>query len=349
MKKMIMGMAALAMVVVVSAQGGPPQGGFQGGPPQGGFGQRGQGGPGGPGGFGQMRGPGMMMPGGPAILMQPDVQKELNLSADQKQKIEQLLRQVGPGGPGGQGGPGGPGGPPQGGFGQGGPGQGGPPQGGFQGGPPQGGPPQQRGGQGGPPQQGQGGFQGGPPQGQGGFGQRGPGGPGGPGGQGGPGNDQHRQEMEAKVKGILNADQYARYQQLALQAEGPRAFGRKDVAEKLNLSEDQQQKIREIHEANRPQPPAPGGQGGPPDFEKMRAEGDKRREEIMQKILGVLTSNQKSTWNSMVGKPFKFQPPQMRGPGGQGGPGGPGGQGGPPQFGRGGGGGGQQGRGGGGE
>jgi len=147
--------------------------------------------------------------------------------------------------------------------------------------------------------------------------------------------------MEQKVKGILNESQYARYQQLSLQAAGPQAFLRKDVSEKLNLSSEQTHQIQRILEEGRPQPPQQGGQGGPPDFEKMRSEMEKRREQTMQKAIGVLNSNQKNTWNTMVGKPFKFQAPGgMRGPGGQGGPGGPGGFGGGQQ--RGGQGGGQQ-------
>lgn len=352
MKKTMMALALTATTVFALAQGGaqqpppggqggfqggPPQGGFQGGPPQGGF----QGGP------GMMGGPMMRAPGGPALLMQPDVQKELKLTDDQIQKIQEIVRQGGPqGGPQGQGGRGGfQGGPPQGGQGggfQGGPPQGG--QGGFQGGPPQG-----RGGQGGPPQ---GGFQGGPPQ--GGF-QGGPGGPG-----MGPQGDQRRQEMEKKIKGVLSGEQYTRYQELALQAEGARAILRPEIGEKLNLTDEQRDKIQEIMQANRPQggPQGQGGrggqggfqggppqggqggfqggppqgrggqggfqggppqggqggfQGGPPNFEEM----EKRDAELNKKILAVLTSSQKATWEKMLGKPFKFE----RRPMGQGGPG----------------------------
>ncbi len=330
MKKTMMALALTAVAVAAIAQGGPPQGGFQGGPPQGGqggFGQRGPGGPGGPG----MMGPGNRMPGGPMLLMQPGVQKELNLSQDQIQKIEELARQNGP-----QGGRGGQGGPPQGG------------QGGFQGGPPQ-----QRG------QGGQGGFQGGPPQGGQGGGQRGPGGP------GGPPNGQRGEDMDKKIEAILNDSQFARYQQLSLQAQGARAILRPDVSEKLKLTEEQHDQIRQIMEANRPQggpqgrggqggPPQQGqggfqggppqggqggfgqrGQGGPPNFEEM----EKKDAELNKKIMAVLTSSQKATWEKMLGKPFKFEKPQM-GPGGPGGgpgggQGGRGGQGG--QGGRGGG------------
>src|SRR4051794_10590833 len=98
---------ALALCGAALAYGQDPQGGPpQGGPPQGGPGGW-QGGPppAGPNGPGMQRGgpmgPGMMMGvkmGGPRILMRPDVQKELKLSDEQKQKLGQIMPP--PGGPG---------------------------------------------------------------------------------------------------------------------------------------------------------------------------------------------------------------------------------------------------------
>ncbi len=93
----------------VEGQGGPGQGGF-------GQGQRG-GGPGGPGqgpGQGQMRGPGPMQHGGPVILTNPAVEKELRLSEEQKMKIREILEKYRPKPPQGGGQQGPPQGPPQG-------------------------------------------------------------------------------------------------------------------------------------------------------------------------------------------------------------------------------------------
>ena len=243
--------------------------------------------PGGQGGF-QQRGPRMMM-GGPNILTMPDVQAELRLTDDQKQKVGQLFparRQ------GGQfGGQGGPGGPPQGGGqfgGQGGPG--GPPQGGGQFG--------GQGGPGGPPQGG--GQLGGPPQGR----------------QGGP------DPMDDKVKGILNPGQFARYKELQLQWRGAGAISQPDVADKLGLSDAQREKVREAMDAGRPQPPQ-GGQGERPDFEQMRKQMAEAKARSERQILAVLNSDQRTKWDQMVGKPFKFAQPNTGGMGF--GPGGPGG------------------------
>lgn len=123
--------AALAVVAAsASAQG------FPGGGP---------GGQGGPGGRGGMR----MMMGGPGgggvasadmLIMRQDVQEDLKLTDEQKEKLDELRKTMRPGGRGGPGG-GGPGG--VGGF-------GGPPPGGGPDGPPPGGPGGQGGGPGGP-------------------------------------------------------------------------------------------------------------------------------------------------------------------------------------------------------
>lgn len=289
----------------------------QGGPPGGGFGQGGFGGPpqGGAGGFrgGMMMGPGG---GGAGILMRPDVRKELKLSDDQAEKIDALLRQGGPGfgARGGRGGEGGFGGPPGGGQGGGfGGGQGAPPgrgQGGGFGG-----------GQGGPPQ-------GGPPQGGpgGGFG------PGGPGGFDPQQMEKRDKELDQKVKAILSESQYTRFHELDLQLQGAQAMQRKDVADKVGLSQEKRDQIAELvrksMEANRPGfggPPGQRGGFGDPDemrqrMEEMRAKMEKSRKDMNAKILAVLSDAEKSKWKAMLGKEFKFEEMRMGPP-----PGGPGG------------------------
>lgn len=220
-----------------------------------------------PGGGRPMGGGPRMGMGGPRILMQQDVQQELGLSQAQIQKLQDVLGR----GP-----------------------QGGPPQGGqFGGPPPEGGQP------GGPPPQGGGQFGGPPPQGQG-RGQFG-------GPEGGRGGAQQVEQLEAKIKTILTQNQFARYQQLSLQARGPSAFLDPKVADKLGLTDSQIEKIQAIMEGNRPQPPAQGG--ARPDPSQM----DAQRKAVEAKILAVLSGDQKRTWSNMIGKPFAFKrmgPPQ---------------------------------------
>jgi len=291
----------------IYAQGGPQQGG-----PGQGFGQGGpgQGGPQG----GRQGGMRMGPPHGPMLLLNPQVIKELKETDEQVKQIQALMPKGRQGQGGGQG------------F------------GGGYGGPPQGGPP--------PRQNGGGGDEFAPePQGGQGFG----------GGQGGPGfNPEENQRMEAAIKKILTESQYKRYKQIDIQVDGPRAFQRPEVSEALGLTEAQQDKMREIMEANRPQGgpggqgrPGQGGQGGPPPQGGPGQGGpgqggpgqggdpSKFADELMKKLMVVLTDSQKNKWKELTGAPFKLQPMQGR-PGGQGQGGGQGfggGFGGPPQGG----------------
>lgn len=155
-------------------------------------------------------------------------------------------------------------------------------------------------------------------------------------------------QIEKQIKEILNDSQYKRYQEIGLQQQGGLALMRQDIADKVNLSKNQRDQIRQILDDNRQNMrPPQGGEGERPDPEKMRAQMEKNREALNAKIVAVLSGDQKATWQSMLGKPFKIEHPQG-GPGGF--PGGPGGPGrGPGGGGQGrGGGGGQRGGGGGG-
>jgi hypothetical protein len=140
----------------------------------------------------------------------------------------------------------------------------------------------------------------------------GPGGPGGAGGgRGGFGADpqareQMRLEQEKKIKEILSAEQYKRYQQISLQLEGPSALARKEIADKVGLSDSQREKIQALIEEQRAtmRDMFQGGAGG--DRQAMMEEMQKLRKETDQKILGLLTAEQKKTWEAMLGKPFQL-------------------------------------------
>lgn len=256
----------------LDGQGGPGQQGGRGAGGQGGpGGQQGPGGPGGPG----MPGMGGPMQGGPGILTIPDVQKELRLTDEQKDKIFEILDKYRPK-------------PPAGGRGQ----------------------------------------------------------------QGPPPNDETPKKVRAEIKKVLDARQFKRYEQIELQAAGPIAFTRTEVSEALGLSEDQLRQIHEIIRQMMPPPGGPGGGQGPGGFgpggggqqggpgsggqqggQGRRAgqggghqggqPGNDMRQQVMEKIMRVLTDNQRAHWKEMVGEPFRFppmRPPQGPGGGGQGGP-----------------------------
>jgi hypothetical protein len=103
---------------------------------------------------------------------------------------------------------------------------------------------------------------------------------------------------------ILKPEQQKRLKQLQLQQEGPNAIVRNpEVADGLNLNGDQREKLKGIADDTRKemQDLRDSGETGPEMFKKM-AEINKNSGE---KIMAVLTDEQKTKWKEMQGEPFK--------------------------------------------
>lgn len=146
----------------------------------------------------------------------------------------------------------------------------------------------------------------------------------------GPPNPETMRELQQKIqrelRAILDDSQYRRYGQLDLQASGPRAFQRPEVIERLKLSDQQLGQIRDLMGANRPKgefqegPPRGEGPGGPPRGEGPggpppgQFQGGPRPnpDEMMQKVLAILTADQRQKWLAMTGKKFNFPMPPRR-------------------------------------
>lgn len=274
---------------------GQPQERGPGGP--GGDRGMGRGGPGGPGGR-MMGGGGMGGSMGIASLIGMDeVRKELKLDEEQMKSLATMRDSMRDSMGGGRG-PGGPGGPE---------GRGPRPEGGR---PERGGP--------------------------GGFG----GGPGGP-----PSAEQMKEmtdrmkkmraEIEGKVSDILDPDQNSRILGLLIQRDGGRALTSPVLAAALELTPEQLTKLDEVQATNMQETMdavrkamGGGGGGGGQVREQMEAMGKKAGESMLE----VLTSEQRTQFDSMKGEKFEFpeRAPGFGGPGGPGGPGfgGPGGPGG---------------------
>jgi hypothetical protein len=142
--------------------------------------------------------------------------------------------------------------------------------------------------------------------------------------------EELNKKTEENVAMILEPKQLDRLNQLRLQREGIRAFGRDDVAEKLGLSAEQREKINAIFESLRPDPSQFRNFNfqnlSDEDRAKLREQGEQMRqkgEQARTDIVNLLTPEQKEKWEAMQGKKFDFPP--SRGFGG--GPGGPGGDG----------------------
>ena len=146
-------------------------------------------------------------------------------------------------------------------------------------------------------------------------------------------------ENEAGVAGILDPIQQARLRQIDLQTKGPTAFRDPLVVATLNLTPEQQDRIKVIEadrmflfrpDGPRPDGPRPGGPGGPP-FGPKKGPDDMRRPDV-DRILAILTEDQRARWQELTGRPFAGRRPFGGGPGPGGrfgppgpGPGGPGG------------------------
>lgn len=155
--------------------------------------------------------------------------------------------------------------------------------------------------------------------------------------------DQMRVDREKQIAAILDPKQMARYRQLQLQRMGYNALGTPEVAGRLKLTADQRGRVRKAMDANRDamrkigegmprggQPPTP--EQGRKFFEQFQ----KQRTATDNALKAVLTPTQRTQFQAMLGKPFKFPEfgrggfGRRGGPGRQGAPGRPGAPGGAP-------------------
>jgi len=135
-----------------------------------------------------------------------------------------------------------------------------------------------------------------------------------------------QKEMREQIYGVLMPHQVDRLKEINIQIRGPGALDDAEVAAELKITEDQKkqliavreevgQKMREMF-ANRGE-----GRG-----EDMRAKFQEMQNQTIEKLLGVLTPEQRDQFEKMKGEKFELDRSQMfgvRGPGGPGGPGGP--------------------------
>jgi Spy/CpxP family protein refolding chaperone len=126
--------------------------------------------------------------------------------------------------------------------------------------------------------------------------------------------DERRKKMQEigqanqkAIGGILKEGQLKRLKQITWQQQGAGAFRDAEVASALKLTDEQKQKMRDIQQSA---------------FGEMRdlgrdEEARKKRQEILKatndKLLALLTPEQKDKLKEMTGEPFKgeIRPPQF--------------------------------------
>ncbi len=129
--------------------------------------------------------------------------------------------------------------------------------------------------------------------------------------------EQQRERMESMAKEneqavaeILRPEQAERLQKIAWQLQGSLAFADPEVVAALQFTDEQKERIRELHMEGR-------AAFGKLMFGDDRANMKKNLEDLRQqgdaKVAAVLTADQQSQWKEMIGEPFRgkmeFGPP----------------------------------------
>ncbi len=127
------------------------------------------------------------------------------------------------------------------------------------------------------------------------------------------------QQQEAAVAGLLSPEQTLRFEQLAIQRQGPSAFAESEIISALELTTQQRNAIREIlddqlgpgfapppppHDDHRSDGPPWFRDGVPPRGEQLHDE----RSQSLSKILNLLTESQRRRWKNLTGEPFVWTP-----------------------------------------
>jgi Spy/CpxP family protein refolding chaperone len=116
--------------------------------------------------------------------------------------------------------------------------------------------------------------------------------------------EELRKEVGKLTAEFLKPDQVKRLKQITLQHLGFRAFGNPEVARELSLTEKQKGKVKEILDDRLNQATEILKRG-----EAFSEESRKKVRELLsaetEKIMNLLTADQKAKWKEMAGEPFK--------------------------------------------
>lgn len=120
--------------------------------------------------------------------------------------------------------------------------------------------------------------------------------------------EARRAEEKKAIAEILTADQLARLEELLIQREGNQAILRKEVQEKLGLSDEQKGQIKTIqgkyNDANREL--REKSQSGELDRSALREAMTTNRKVLVEELGKVLSAEQTSKLTALGGKPFTF-------------------------------------------
>jgi hypothetical protein len=105
---------------------------------------------------------------------------------------------------------------------------------------------------------------------------------------------------------VLSDKQMKRFYQLELQKKDTAAFKDEKVRKGLKITESQVKSIDQILEDSRKEIADVFAEAGK-DFKGMGAKIQGINKETKEKVMGVLTADQKKAWKAMLGEEFKFE------------------------------------------
>jgi Spy/CpxP family protein refolding chaperone len=126
------------------------------------------------------------------------------------------------------------------------------------------------------------------------------------------------QEATAKVDAALDPAQAKRLQEITIQTNGASSLNDPEVRKQLNFTDEQTKKYDEARDANRDAMQELFGLSREERGEKL----DEYRKAADDRLLGVLTPEQKTEFEAMKGAPIDLDLSSLRGRGGGGGGGG---------------------------
>jgi hypothetical protein len=120
-------------------------------------------------------------------------------------------------------------------------------------------------------------------------------------------------EVKTGVTDILKPEQVKRFEQLQLQQAGVNAFGMPRIQDGLKLTDEQKTKIRDVNQEYQPKMRELFTNAGDDREAAMKKVAELRKEQT-EKVMAVLTVEQRTSYKDMTGEPFeiKMEPPRPR-------------------------------------
>ena len=114
------------------------------------------------------------------------------------------------------------------------------------------------------------------------------------------------EETTKALADVLKPEQQKRLKQLTLQREGTRAFSNAEVQMALKLTDEQKDKIKTISsDSEKEMRELFQNAGG--DRQEAGKKMQALHKETQDKVMSVLTEDQKKSWKDLTGEPFEFQ------------------------------------------